>query len=108
MGMWLARCPLPCSLPPDTATDPASDFPEFGPLHSFTPLVSQQYGRSHPFAAGSSSANGYMDRSSLRNSQDISMLLRSGMLVEAALLSSNASRMHVIHDAGGPAVLNLS
>jgi hypothetical protein len=49
-------------------------------------------------AAGSSS--GYGDRGSLRTSQDISMLLRSGMLMEAALLSSNASRMHVIHDAG--------
>lgn len=94
-----------------------NDFPEFGPLRSFTPMVSQNGGtgssssggRSHPFAvmtapaaggvgaAGSSS--GYGDRGSLRTSQDISMLLRSGMLMEAALLSSNASRMHVIHDA---------
>ena len=93
-------CVAPTSLSPfaDIAGD-GGDFPEFGPLHSFTPLVSQQFGRSHPFGAGSSSG-GYVDRSSLRNSQDISMLLRSGMLVEAALLSSNASRMHVIHDAG--------
>jgi hypothetical protein len=77
-----------------------NDFPEFGPLRSFTPMVSQNGGRSNPFAAGGSS-NGYVDRSSLRTSQDISVLLRSGMLMEAALLSSNASRMHVIHDAGG-------
>lgn len=76
------------------------DFSDFGPLPSFTPMVGQQAGRSHPFAP-SSSSNGYiMDRSSLRTSQDISLLLRSGMLMEAALLSSNASRMHVIHDAG--------
>jgi len=67
-------------------------------------MVGQQAGRSHPFAP-SSSSNGYiMDRSSLRTSQDISLLLRSGMLMEAALLSSNASRMHVIHDAGRWAV----
>lgn len=77
-----------------------NDFSEFGPLRSFTPMVSQNGGRSNPFAAGGSSS-GYVDRSSLRTSQDISMLLRSGMLMEAALLSSNASRMHVIHDAGG-------
>lgn len=95
-----------------------NDFPEFGPLRSFTPMVSQNGssgagggGRSHPFAvmtapgavAGGSvagSSSGYGDRGSLRTSQDISMLLRSGMLMEAALLSSNASRMHVIHDAG--------
>jgi hypothetical protein len=63
-------------------------------------MVSQNGGRSNPFATGGSS-NGYVDRSSLRTSQDISVLLRSGMLMEAALLSSNASRMHVIHDAGG-------
>lgn len=84
----------------DAAGD-GGDFPEFGPLHSFTPLVAHQFGRCHPFGTASSSNGGYVDRSSLRNSQDISMLLRSGMLVEAALLSSNASRMHVIHDAGG-------
>lgn len=86
------------TLPP---ADPAADFSDFGPLPSFTPLVSQQAaGRvSNPFAA---SGGGYMmERSSLRTSQDISMLLRSGMLMEAALLSSNASRMHIIHDAGG-------
>lgn len=95
-----------------------NDFPEFGPLRSFTPMVSHNgssgasAGRSHPFAlmtapgavagggGGAGSSSGYGDRGSLRTSQDISMLLRSGMLMEAALLSSNASRMHVIHDAG--------
>lgn len=91
-------------MPADASTadfnSSVNDFPEFGPLRSFTPMVSQNGGRSNPFATGGSS-NGYADRSSLRNSQDISMLLRSGMLMEAALLSSNASRMHVIHDAGG-------
>lgn len=92
-----------------------NDFPEFGPLRSFTPMASQNGSsgaRSHPFAVmtapggavagggGAGSSSGYGDRGSLRTSQDISMLLRSGMLMEAALLSSNASRMHVIHDAG--------
>lgn len=97
--------PPPLSfVPADASTadfnSSVNDFPEFGPLRSFTPMVSQNGGRNNPFATGGSS-NGYADRSSLRNSQDISMLLRSGMLMEAALLSSNASRMHVIHDAGG-------
>lgn len=99
--IWCVYVVPPAACADAAGADPASSaghFPEFGPLPSFTPLVSQHAGRSHPF--GSSSNNGFADRGSLRTSQDISLLLRSGMLMEAALLSSNASRMHVIHDAG--------
>ncbi len=43
---------------------------------------------------------GMNPRSSLRSSMDVAAALRSGAVVEAAILSSNASRVHIMHDAG--------
>lgn len=39
-------------------------------------------------------------RTSLRTSADILGALRSSHVTEAAILSSNASRIHILHDAG--------
>lgn len=47
-------------------------------------------------AAHRSSMRTSVDRASM----DIQRALRSGNVTEAAILSSNASRVHILHDAG--------
>lgn len=44
-------------------------------------------------------------RTSLRASQDVMAALRRSGVVQAAILSSNASRVHVVHDAGAAGAL---